>query len=583
MKQTSLWVLIIVVSIIAQLTWFRWQDPEPVLVPPEDIVVTYSAFRRDVMDGNVVFVEIETTRLVGHPVQNGAPRLLATYRSSEGDGLIPLLEEYGVEFEYIAATDTAAIILGFAAVLLLIAIGIGTFNVVMQIREKRGSTNLVVTTPSVRFAQVAGVEEAKTELQEVVAYLRSPGTFSRLGARPPRGVLLHGPPGTGKTMLAQAVAGEAGVPFFHASGSDFVEKYVGTGAARVRELFAQARKKAPCILFIDEVDAVGTRRSDDGSGNREHAQTLNALLACIDGFANDPKAPPIVLIAATNRPDVLDPAFTRAGRFDRQVCVMLPGPAARKEMFIVHTRQVVLAEGIDLVSVAEQASGMSGAQIANVVNEAARSATRRRADSVTDLDFREAFDVIQIGGKSSDRVVSRDERRRTAVHEAGHAVLARAGGIPIRRVTILPRGQALGANILGGQDTPPTMASEVYACIAMFLGGHAAEELVLGIPSLGSFQDLAEANKMLMVLYRSGYSKKFPLLPLSEHANESWRDLMDERSAALRAILAYARSVLEANRSAFDRLTEELLRKETILRDELDVILSDVKADPPSL
>ncbi|NBS41574.1 AAA family ATPase, partial [bacterium] len=345
-----------------------------------------------------------------------------------------------------------------------------------------------------------------------------------------------------------------------------------------------ARKTAPCILFIDEVDAVGTRRADSPSGgDREHAQTLNALLACIDGFTNDPQAPPVVLIAATNRPEMLDDAFVRPGRFDRQVSVGLPGPEARREMLAVHTKAVVLFPNLDLGHIAELASGMSGAQIANVVNEAARAATRRKAAAIEELDFREAFDVIQIGGKMTDRIPSPGERHRTAVHESGHAILAWVGNIPVRRVTILPRGRALGANILGGQDTPPCMADEVRARVAMLLAGYAAEELVLGKPSLGAAQDLVEADRLLTALISSGFSETYPLVAMRESETRAWNALMVERSKTLDAILVHAKSILTSNRPLLDELTETLLRKETILRDELDRLLSSVRRETPSV
>ena len=370
----------------------------------------------------------------------------------------------------------------------------------------------VETDTKVTFKDVAGVEEAKFELQELVAFLRDPRSYGRLGARVPKGVLLVGPPGTGKTLLAKAVAGEAGVPFFSISGSEFVEMFVGVGAARVRDLFEQARKAAPCIIFIDELDALGRSRSVSPIGGLdEKEQTLNQLLAELDGF--DPSAG-VILLAATNRPEILDPALLRAGRFDRQVLVDRPDRKGRLEILKVHVRKVHLAPNIDLDAVAGLTTGFTGADIANLVNEAAIVATRRNGTAVGLNDFTEAIERIVAGLEKKSRVLNADERRRVAYHEMGHALVAATlpGVDPVHKVSIIPRGVgALGYTIQRPTEDRFLLGrANLENRIAVLMGGRAAEQLVFdGDVSTGAADDLQRATEIaLEMVTRYGMDEK---------------------------------------------------------------------------
>jgi cell division protease FtsH len=356
------------------------------------------------------------------------------------------------------------------------------------------------TDTKVTFADVAGVDEAKFELQEVVAFLKDPSTFGRLGAQAPKGILLVGPPGTGKTLLARAVAGEAGVSFFSISGSEFVEMFVGVGAARVRDLFEQARKAAPCIIFIDELDALGRSRSAGGfvGGYDEKEQTLNQLLAELDGF--DPRTG-VILLAATNRPEILDPALLRAGRFDRQVLVDRPDHKGRLQILQVHVRKIALSPDVDLDHVAGMTTGFTGADLANLVNEAAIAATRRRAEAVTLDDFSLAIERIVAGLEKKSRVLSKAERRRVAYHEMGHALVAVSlpGVDPVQKVSIIPRGVgALGYTMQRPTEDRFLLArSDLQNRVAVLLGGRAAEAMVFdGDVSTGAADDLQRATEI---------------------------------------------------------------------------------------
>jgi cell division protease FtsH len=374
------------------------------------------------------------------------------------------------------------------------------FGGLMSIGKSRAKV-YVEKEVKVTFVDVAGVDEAKAELEEVVAFLRDPKSYGRLGARAPKGILLVGPPGTGKTLLARAVAGEAGVPFFSISGSEFVEMFVGVGAARVRDLFEQARKAAPCIIFIDELDALGRSRSAGGGvgGYDEKEQTLNQLLSELDGF--DPSSG-VILLAATNRPEILDPALLRAGRFDRQVLVDRPDRGGRIAILKVHIGKIKLAPGVDLDTVAGLTTGFTGADLANLVNEAALLATRRKADQVTLDDFTAAIERIVAGLEKKGRVLNADERRRVAYHEMGHALVAASlkGVDPVLKVSIIPRGVgALGYTIQRPtEDRFLLGTSELKNRIAVLMGGRASEALIFGEISTGAADDLQRATEIAL-------------------------------------------------------------------------------------
>lgn len=445
------------------------------------------------------------------------------------------------------------------------------FGGLMSIGKSRAKV-YVETDTKVTFADVAGVEEAKFELQEVVSFLKDPKSYGRLGAHVPKGILLVGPPGTGKTLLARAVAGEAGVPFFSISGSEFVEMFVGVGAARVRDLFEQARKAAPCIIFIDELDALGRSRMPNAFGGYdEKEQTLNQLLAELDGF--DPSTG-VILLAATNRPEVLDPALLRAGRFDRQVLVDRPDKGGRVAILKVHVRKIRMAKDVDLDKVAGLTAGFTGADIANLINEAAIAATRRRAEEVTFDDFTAAIERIVAGIEKKSRVLSRDERRRVAYHEMGHALVAAnlPGVDPVQKVSIIPRG--IGA--LGYTMQRPTedrfllTVAELKSRIAVLMGGRASERLIFdGDVSTGAADDLQRATEIAVEMVtkygmdatigqRTYASKPSAFLQTAQDAvvgaadetgreiDLAVRDLVDAGDAAARKILQEHRAELEA-------------------------------------
>jgi cell division protease FtsH len=458
----------------------------------------------------------------------------------------------------------------------------------------------VETDTKVTFKDVAGVEEAKFELQELVAFLRNPRSYGRLGARVPKGILLVGPPGTGKTLLAKAVAGEAGVPFFSISGSEFVEMFVGVGAARVRDLFEQARKAAPCIIFIDELDALGRSRAIGSFGGLdEKEQTLNQLLAELDGF--DPSVG-VILLAATNRPEILDPALLRAGRFDRQVLVDRPDRKGRLEILKVHVRKVQLAHDIDLDTIAGLTTGFTGADIANLVNEAAIVATRRNGTAVSLNDFTEAIERIVAGLEKKSRVLSDEERRRVAYHEMGHALVAATlpGVDPVQKVSIIPRGVgALGYTIQRPTEDRFLLGrSNLENRIAVLMGGRAAEQLVFdGDVSTGAADDLQRATEIaLEMVTRFGMDEKvgqrtyapapqpFVPRPTPEHVQAAEMTTR-EIDVAVRDLLdkgfTRAREILAARRADLDGGVQLLLKRETLTVDDFPAIRSAKAAAEP--
>ncbi len=441
------------------------------------------------------------------------------------------------------------------------------------------------------FADVAGVDEAKGELFEVVNYLKNPQKYLAVGARVPKGVLLVGPPGTGKTLLARAVAGESGVPFFSMSGSEFVEMFVGVGASRVRDLFTQARERAPCIIFIDELDAVGKTRSGGGpfAVNEEREQTLNQLLVEMDGF--DASAG-IVIMAATNRPEVLDKALLRAGRFDRQVLVDRPDVRGREAILRVHARRLTL-EHVDLKVVAQRTPGMVGADLANAVNEAALACARRDGHSVEQRDFEEAIDRIQLGLRKDGRVMNEEERRRVAWHEAGHALVALSvtHSDPVHRVTIIPRSiGALGATLqLPTEDRYLMTGEELRDALVVLMGGRTAEEVVFNDVSTGAQNDLERASELArQMVCRFGMSSLGPqtfgraggstFVSFEErNFSEATAQAIDEEVHRIIDVAHQrAREVLTVKRTTLDAIATELLSKETLERDALDAVVRGV-------
>jgi cell division protease FtsH len=442
----------------------------------------------------------------------------------------------------------------------------------------------------VTFEDIAGLKAAKADLQEIVQFLKEPDRFRRLGGKVPRGVLLVGPPGTGKTLLARAVAGESGVPFFSISASEFIELFIGLGAARVRDLFTEAKKSAPAIIFIDEIDAVGRSRGAGlGGGNDEREQTLNQLLSEMDGFD---RSDLVVVIAATNRPDVLDPALLRPGRFDRRVLVDRPEVAARKAILEVHVKGKPIDPKVDLQAIAENTAGFSGADLANLVNEAVLSATRAGRESITPDDFSGAFDKIVLGDPRETKLDAK-EKRRVAVHESGHTVVAHFSPElePPHRVSIIPRGMALGVTHQSpGLDRHILTKDELMARIHVLMGGYAAEQLVLGSVSSGAENDLREATRLASRMVANfGMSARLGAVYYeheAEHPFLGQRVALDGATSAATAAaiedearkllaqgLEEATAILTARRAQLDRLCAALLAHESLDRQELDALL----------
>ena len=451
----------------------------------------------------------------------------------------------------------------------------------------------VQSTAGIRFADVAGEDEAKENLQEVVNYLHDPSRYESIGAKMPKGILLVGPPGTGKTMLAKAVAGESNVPFFSISGSEFVEMFVGMGASKVRDLFKQAKEKAPCIVFIDEIDAIGQKRSGGQyGGNDEREQTLNQLLTEMDGFEGNTG---VIILAATNRPESLDPALTRPGRFDRRVPVELPDLKGREEILKVHAKKVALAPGIDFTTVARMASGASGAELANIVNEAALRAVRAGRKSVTQSDLEESIEVVIAGYQKKNSILTDHEKCIVAYHEIGHALVAakQTHSAPVQKITIIPRTSgALGYTMQVDEGNHYLMnKEELENKIATLTGGRAAEEVVFHSITTGASNDIEQATKLARaMLTRYGMSDEFDMVALETVNNQylggdtslacsaQTQCEIDQKVVELvKAQHAKAVQILTDNRAKLDELAQYLYQKETITGDEFMEILNREK------
>jgi cell division protease FtsH len=455
-------------------------------------------------------------------------------------------------------------------------------------------------TPKITFADVAGADEAKVELQEVIEFLKDPQKFTRLGGRLPKGALLVGPPGTGKTLLAKAVAGEAGRPFFSMSGSDFVEMFVGVGASRVRDLFEQGKAHAPCIIFIDEIDAVGRHRGAGlGGGHDEREQTLNQLLVEMDGFESNDG---VILIAATNRPDVLDPALLRPGRFDRQIVVDAPDVRGREGILRVHTRKIPLGSDVNLGTIARGTPGMAGADLANLVNEAALLAARRNKSAVDMSDFEEAKDKVMLGVERRSLVLTEEEKRLTAYHEAGHAVVAikTPGSDPVHKVTIIPRGRALGLTAsLPETDRHNYTRDWLIGRLAMCYGGRAAEEIIFGKGAVttGAGGDIQQATALARrMVMEYGMSDVVGLMAVGEREQEVFlgREFGSRRETSERTAetvdeevkrlldVAYgtALGLLHEHHDLLERIAHALLERETIDREDLDLLARNLPLPP---
>jgi cell division protease FtsH len=491
-KNLALWL---VISLMLIMLFQVFRQPERVSAP-----VSYSEFLSMVETGRVVQVTIQGENISGVSSQG----TFSTYAPKDPE-LIPLLRSRDVKITAKPQEDSSwfQVFLSWVPMLLLIGVWI-FFMRQMQVGGGKalsfGKSRARLMTEiheKVTFDDVAGIDEAKEELHEIIEFLRDPRKFTRLGGRIPKGVLLVGAPGTGKTLLARAIAGEAGVPFFSISGSDFVEMFVGVGASRVRDLFVQGKKNAPCIIFIDEIDAVGRHRGAGlGGGHDEREQTLNQLLVEMDGFESNEG---VILISATNRPDVLDPALLRPGRFDRQVVVPVPDIKGREGILRVHSKKTILGDDVNIPVLARGTPGFSGADLENMVNEAALMAARRGKDKVEMADFEDAKDKVLMGTERRSMIISEEEKRTTAYHESGHAMVARLlpKTDPIHKVTIIPRGRALGLTQQLPLDEKHTYPRDfLLNTICILMGGRVAEELVLGVQTTGAGNDIERASTL---------------------------------------------------------------------------------------
>lgn len=561
--------------------------------------------------GDVIEGKFASPQPASDPALAAANRTFSEFRTTFRSAVTPSPEELLLKHKVKVAVEDDSWSDWWMIIFNVLPLVILVFFFIMISRQASGanqgfgfgrSKHKAVTSDkiTVTFDDVAGVEEAKEELEEIVDYLKYPAKYKALGARIPKGVLLLGSPGTGKTLLGRAVAGEAGVPFYYISGSDFVEMFVGVGASRVRDLFEQAKKTAPCIVFMDEIDAVGRQRGTGlGGGHDEREQTLNQLLVEMDGFDSTPNASPVIVLAATNRPDVLDPALLRPGRFDRQVVVDRPDIAGRTAILKVHSRGKPLDEHVDLRELAQRTPGFSGADLENLLNEAALLAARRKEDVITMADCTEAIDRVMMGPERKSRIISEKDRRVTAYHEGGHALVARAipQADPVRKITILPRGQALGVtSLVPDQDRYNKTRSEMLASLAVFMGGRVAEEVVFGEITTGASNDIERATEIARdmvcrfgmsdvigpVNYGHKQSQVFLGRDISEHRNysENTSQAIDnEVRRILTESYERARNILQDHRSDLDKLTDLLMEKELVEAAELDKLLGPSARD----
>jgi cell division protease FtsH len=572
--------------------------------------IAYSEFVRQANEGNVKSVTIASNAGSNSQI-SGKLSTGETFRTiAPADAKVTdLLISKGVAVQAKAEEQSSIwLYMLYNSLPFLLILGI-SFFVMRQMQKNAGSgamgfgksraRMLTEKQGRVTFADVAGIDEAREELQEIVEYLKDPGKFARLGGKIPKGALLVGPPGTGKTLLARAIAGEAGVPFFTISGSDFVEMFVGVGASRVRDMFDQAKKSAPCIVFIDEIDAVGRHRGAGlGNGNDEREQTLNQLLVEMDGFeANEG----IIIIAATNRPDVLDPALLRPGRFDRQVVVPRPDIDGREQILGVHMKKVPLAPDVDPRVIARGTPGFSGADLANLVNEAALLAARKGKRLVAMQEFEEAKDKVLMGTERKSMVMTEDEKRMTAYHEAGHAVVAlhEPASDPIHKATIIPRGRALGMVMrLPERDSYSYHRDKMYANLAVAMGGRVAEEVIFGYDkvSSGASSDIQYATQLARdMVTRWGMSDALGPLQYAEPEEEVFlgysvnrtRQMSNETAQAIdkeiRKVVedgyARAKHLLDEHREELEKLAQALLEYETLSGDEIKKVVAGEPID----
>ncbi len=573
--------------------------------------IEYSQFIQQVNNGEVSNVKIEGSAIIGYLIKGERTDKSTFFTNAPlDDNLVKTLLDNKVRVNVIPE-EKPSIFTSLVFSLLPVLLLIGAWFYFMRMQNGGGGKGGAFSfgksrarlmdkeTNKVTFADVAGCDEVKEEVQEIVDYLKSPNRYQSLGGRVPHGILLAGSPGTGKTLLAKAIAGEAGVPFFSISGSDFVEMFVGVGASRVRDMFEQAKKNAPCIIFIDEIDAVGRQRGAGlGGSNDEREQTLNQLLVEMDGFESNHT---VIVIAATNRPDVLDPALQRPGRFDRQVVVPLPDIRGREQILKVHAKKVPLDESVDLTSLARGTPGFSGADLANLVNEAALFAGRRNKIKVDQSDFEDAKDKIYMGPERRSMVMHEDEKRATAYHEAGHAIVAESLPFtdPVHKVTIMPRGRALGLTWqLPERDRISMYKDQMLSQLSILFGGRIAEDIFIGRISTGASNDFERATQMAReMVTRYGMSDKMGVMVYTENEDEVFlgrsitrsqnisEKTQQEIDAEIRRILdeqyQVAYKILDENRDKMEMMCKALMDWETIDRDQVLEIMAGKQPSPP--
>ena len=592
-KKPSKTVVIWIVSIL--LTFMIWQGITAIQQSKQE-KITYDTFLQMLDDKLVTDVKLYNDRISFTPIskETGAEMDKTYYVIRISDyKIVDRLQKSGVQFEEVDEGKNAVVstILSYVVMIgafyLLMSLlmrnmsksgGIGKSNAKMYVEKKTGVT----------FADVAGQEEAKESLCEMVDFLDQPDRYLKIGAKLPKGALLVGPPGTGKTMLAKAVAGESNVPFFSMSGSEFVEMFVGMGASKVRDLFRQAKEKAPCIVFIDEIDAIGKKRDGQMGGNDEREQTLNQLLTEMDGFEGNNG---VIILAATNRPESLDPALTRPGRFDRRVPVELPDLAGREAILKVHAKKIKASDDVDLHTIARMASGASGAELANIINEAALRAVRSGRTVVNESDLEESIEVVIAGYQKKNAVLSDQEKKVVAYHEIGHALVAalQSHSAPVQKITIIPRTSgALGYTMQVEQGDKYLMTKkELENKIATFTGGRAAEEIVFGEITTGASNDIEQATKIARAMItRYGMTDEFDMVAMENVTNQylggdtslscsaDTQKEIDEKVVQLvKAEHEKARKILAENREKLDELAMYLYEKETITGDEFMDIL----------
>jgi cell division protease FtsH len=607
----SILYLVIIATLIALFFAFR---------PPSEEVekLTMTELTRMALEGQVVQNgSVVDNNQIKSIVQSGDKLTIElangdkaeAYMLSDSVQLYDLFNPYGIDCSYKPPSSFSWTSLLFTVLPLLLFIGFiwfifrgarGVGNQAMNFGRSKARL-FTGTKSNVTFNDVAGVDEAKQDLQEVVEFLKSPKKFSALGARIPRGVLLVGAPGTGKTLLSRAVAGEAGVPFFSMSGSEFVEMFVGVGASRVRDLFEQAKRNSPCIIFIDEIDAVGRQRGAGfGGGHDEREQTLNQILVEMDGFDTSTN---VIVLAATNRPDVLDPALLRPGRFDRQVVLDRPDIKGRKAILKVHAKDIPLEDGVDLEIIAKQTPGFSGADLANLMNEAAILAARREKKKISMSELEESVDRVIAGPQRKSRLISPKEKEITAYHEAGHAVVAHSlpNADPVHKISIIARGMMGGyTRLLPTEDRNMWTYDQFNDTLATMLGGHTAENLIFGQVTTGASSDLeqvARISRRMVTDYGMSeklgprtFGRRGELIFLGREVTEEQKDYSDKTAESIdeevhnivQRAQSVAREVLTANKEKLVKLAEALIANETIEGEALDAILGKRNNDTPA-